>query len=65
MLELSEFRDPDGHALEIFWELDKVDWDGEARPPRNERRNTPLKKLLTKPRTGHDTTLADPSLRRN
>jgi len=28
-----EFRDPDGHRLEIFWGLDKVDWNGEARPP--------------------------------
>src|SRR5271157_1491014 len=28
-----EFRDPDGHRLEIFWGLDQVGSDGIVRPP--------------------------------
>ena len=28
-----EFRDPDGHRLEIYWGIDQVGSDGHVRPP--------------------------------
>ena len=59
-----EFRDPDGHSLEIFWGLDKVDWDGEARPPEDWAPRPSLEEALDATPPGQDTTLADPGLRR-
>ena len=59
-----EFRDPDGHSLEIFWGLDKVDWDGEARPPEEWAPRPSLEEALDEAPPGQDTTLADPGLRR-
>ena len=59
-----EFRDPDGHRLEIFWGLDKVDWDGEARPPEEWVPKTSLEEAVDDAPPGQDTTLADPALRR-
>ena len=32
-----EFRDPDGHWLEIYWGLDQVGADGKVRPPQEWR----------------------------
>jgi catechol 2,3-dioxygenase len=58
-----EFRDPDGHALEIFWGLDKVDWDGKARPPEEWVPKHTLEEAVDHAPPGQDTTLADPSLR--
>jgi catechol 2,3-dioxygenase len=60
-----EFRDPDGHALEIFWGLDKVDWDGEARPPEEWSPKHTLEEAVDQAPPGQDTTLADPKLRRD
>ena len=60
-----EFRDPDGHALEIFWGLDKVDWDGEARPPEEWAPKHTLEEAVDQAPPGQDTTLADPCLRRD
>ena len=59
-----EFRDPDGHSLEIFWGLDKVDWDGEARPPEEWAPKPSLEEALDETPPGQDTTLAEPGLRR-
>jgi len=58
-----EFRDPDGHSLEIFWGLDKVAWDGEARPPEEWVPKPTLEEAVDHAPRGQDTTLADPSLR--
>ena len=59
-----EFRDPDGHSLEIFWGLDKVDWEGEARPPEEWVPEPSLEEALDHAPRGQDTRLADPGLRR-
>ena len=59
-----EFRDPDGHSIEIFWGLDKVDWDGEARPPEEWVPKHSLEEAVDHAPPGQDTTLTDPSLRR-
>lgn len=59
-----EFRDPDGHSLEIFWGLDRVDWNGAARPPEEWAPKPSLEEALDHPPPGQDTTLADSSLRR-
>ena len=59
-----EFRDPDGHSLELFWGLDKVDWYGEARPPEEWATKPSLEEALDETPPGQDTTLADPGLRR-
>ena len=59
-----EFQDPDGHSLEIFWGLDQVDWDGEARPPEEWAPRPTLEEALDEAPPGQDTTLTDPGLRR-
>ena len=66
-----EFRDPDGHWLEIYWGLDKVapegpDGAGAAiRPPEEWREVFTLEDALDDAPPGQDTRLADPSLRRD
>ena len=60
-----EFRDPDGHALEIFWGLDRVEWNGEARPPEEWAPKHTLEEAVDQAPPGQDTALADPSLRRD
>ena len=59
-----EFRDPDGHCLEIYWGLDQVGGDGKVRPPEDWREVFSLEEALDNAPPGQDTTLADPSLRR-
>ena len=66
-----EFRDPDGHWLEIYWGLDRVAPDGPGpgeraaiRPPGEWREVFSLEDALDNAPPGQDTTLADPSLRR-
>lgn len=59
-----EFRDPDGHSLEIFWGLDQVKWDGEARPPEEWAPKPSLEEALDEAPPGQDTMLTDPGLRR-
>jgi catechol 2,3-dioxygenase len=58
-----EFRDPDGHRLEIFWGLDKVDWDGQARPATEWAPVPSLEEAVDRAPPGQDTTLADPGVR--
>lgn len=57
-----EFRDPDGHQLEIYWGLDQVGKDGKIRPPEEWREVFSLEDAVENPVAGQDTTLADPSL---
>jgi catechol 2,3-dioxygenase-like lactoylglutathione lyase family enzyme len=57
-----EFRDPDGHRLEIYWGIDQIGSDGRARP-RDEWKGAPdLEAAIADPVRGQDTTLQDPSL---
>lgn len=57
-----EFRDPDGHRLEIYWGLDQVGSDGVVRPGHEWKGAKSLKEALADPVRGQDTTLCDPSL---
>jgi catechol 2,3-dioxygenase len=59
-----EFRDPDNHCLEIFWGLDRVAWDGEARPPEEWAEEHSLEAAIDHAPPGQDTTLTNPALRR-
>ncbi len=59
-----EFRDPDGHWLEIYWGLDQVGTHGTSRPPEQWREAFSLEEAVDTPPIGQDTTLRDPSLRR-
>ena len=57
-----EFRDPDGHRLEIYWGVDQVGSDGIVRPPSEWKGAKGFKEAIQDPVRGQDTTLADPSL---
>ena len=57
-----EFRDPDGHRLEIYWGLDQVGSDGITRPPSEWAGARSLADAIAKPVRGQDTTLQDKSL---
>jgi catechol 2,3-dioxygenase len=59
-----EFRDPDGHRLEIYWGLDQVPWTGNSRPPEEWAEEHALEAAIDNAPPGQDTTLADPTLRR-
>ena len=59
-----EFRDPDGHNLEIYWGIDQVGSDGRVRPPEEWKGATSLEAAIADPVVGQDTTLQDPSLLR-
>jgi catechol 2,3-dioxygenase len=52
-----EFRDPDGHFLEIFWGLDQVGTDDRVRPPEEWREEHTLEAAIANPPPGQDTTL--------
>jgi catechol 2,3-dioxygenase len=57
-----EFRDPDGHRLEIYWGVDQVGSDGHVRPPSEWKWAHSLKEAIDDPVRGQDTTLVNPSL---
>lgn len=57
-----EFRDPDGHRLEVYWGLDQIGSDGVVRPGNEWKGATSLKEAIENPVRGQDTTLRDPSL---
>ena len=57
-----EFRDPDGHRLEIYWGLDRVPSDDKIRPAQEWKGALTLKAAIENPVVGQDTTLKDPSL---
>jgi catechol 2,3-dioxygenase-like lactoylglutathione lyase family enzyme len=57
-----EFRDPDGHRLEIFWGLDRVAADGYIRPASEWKLARSLKQAVADPVVGQDTRLKDPAI---
>src|ERR1051325_9256299 len=57
-----EFRDPDGHRLEIYWGLDRVKEDGYIRPSSEWKLALSLKQAVTDPVKGQDPSLDDPSI---
>ena len=58
-----EFRDPDGHRLEIYWGIDQIGSDGRARPAEEWKGARSLAAAIADPVKGQDTTLQDPALR--
>ncbi len=56
-----EFRDPDGHRLEIYWGLDQVGADGYIRPPSEWKLARSLKQAIDDPVRGQDVSLKDPA----
>lgn len=59
-----EFRDPDGHRLEIYWGIDQIGSEGKARPREEWKGAQPLEAAIADPVAGQDTSLQDPALRR-
>ena len=59
-----EFRDPDGHRLEVYWGIDQIGSDDCVRPPEEWKGATSLEAAIADPVKGQDTTLADPKLLR-
>ena len=57
-----EFKDPDGHLLEIYWGLDLVGSDGAVRPPAEWKWAHTLEEAIANPVRGQDTGLQDPTL---
>jgi catechol 2,3-dioxygenase-like lactoylglutathione lyase family enzyme len=57
-----EFRDPDGHRLEIYWGLDRIAADGHIRPASEWKLARSLKQAVDDPVRGQDTRLTDPSI---
>jgi catechol 2,3-dioxygenase-like lactoylglutathione lyase family enzyme len=57
-----EFRDPDGHRLEIYWGIDQVGSDGEVRPPSEWKGAHGFREAIENPVRGQDTRLRVPSL---
>lgn len=57
-----EFRDPDGHRLEIYWGLDQIGSDGKARPAAEWKAARSLEDAIADPVKGQDTSLRDPAL---
>jgi catechol 2,3-dioxygenase len=57
-----EFRDPDGHRLEIYWGIDQIGSDGQVRPANEWKGARGLSEAIADPVNGQDTTLHDPSL---
>jgi catechol 2,3-dioxygenase-like lactoylglutathione lyase family enzyme len=58
-----EFRDPDGHHLEIYWGIDQIGSEGRARPPAEWKGARSLGEAIADPVRGQDTNLQDRSLR--
>ena len=59
-----EFRDPDGHRLEIYWGVVQVGSDGHVRPPEEWKGVQGIEAAIADPVRGQDTSLLDPSLLR-
>lgn len=58
-----EFLDPDGHHLELYWDVDQVGSDGRARPADEWRPTRTLEEAVRVAPPGQDTTLHDAALR--
>ena len=48
-----EFKDPDGHMLELYAEMDQVEWDGPSRPAEQWNRQASLEGVLENPLPKH------------
>jgi catechol 2,3-dioxygenase len=57
-----EFRDPDGHRLEIYWGIDQIGSEGHVRPAAEWKPVNSLEEAIANPVVGQDTTLLDPTL---
>lgn len=57
-----EFRDPDGHRLEIYWGLDQIGSNGTVRPEEEWVWAHSLEEAVDSPVKGQDTTLHNPAL---
>jgi catechol 2,3-dioxygenase len=57
-----EFLDPDGHNLEIYWNIDQVGTDGTVRPGSEWRGAKSLEEALANPPRGQTPVLHDRSL---
>ena len=57
-----EFRDPDGHRLEIYWGIDQIGSEGHVRPPHEWKGAQSIAAAIADPVVGQDTSLRDPSL---
>jgi catechol 2,3-dioxygenase-like lactoylglutathione lyase family enzyme len=57
-----EFRDPDGHRLEIYWGIDQIAAGEQARPAEEWKGALSLEAAIADPVKGQDTRLKDPSL---
>jgi catechol 2,3-dioxygenase-like lactoylglutathione lyase family enzyme len=57
-----EFRDPDGHRLEIYWNIDQIGSDGRARPANQWKSAKTLEEALANPVVGQDLTTHDTNL---
>jgi catechol 2,3-dioxygenase-like lactoylglutathione lyase family enzyme len=58
-----EFRDPDGHWLEIYWGLDQIGTDGAVRPKEQWDWAHTLEEAIDRPVAGQRAVLQDPTLR--
>lgn len=52
-----EFRDPDGHRLEIYWGVDQIGSEGASRPQSQWKGAKSLEAAIADPVVGQDTTL--------
>ena len=59
-----EFRDPDGHNLEIYWGIDQIGSEGVARPAAQWKGAASLEAAIADPVERQDTSLLDPTLAR-
>jgi catechol 2,3-dioxygenase-like lactoylglutathione lyase family enzyme len=57
-----EFRDPDGHRLEIYWGIDQVGSEGVVRPAEQWKGAASIEAAVADPVLGQDTSLQDPRL---
>lgn len=57
-----EFRDPDGHRLEIYWGIDQIGSEGHVRPPEQWIPVSSLEEAIARPVVGQDTSLHDPTV---
>lgn len=60
-----EFRDPDGHRLEIYWGIDQIVPGEQARPAHEWKGAQSLEAAIADPVRGQDTRLQDPALLRH
>ena len=52
-----EFRDPDGHLLEIYWGIDQIGSEGHVRPEGEWKSVRSLEEAISDPVTGQDTSI--------